>query len=61
MTVSYFTGEDPFPAASTVVSSLGDPQHPAQLLAVADVRDPATLMVTVASLEQILALPVGGQ
>ena len=61
VTVSYFTGEDPFPAASTVVSSLGDPQHPAQLLAGADVRDPATLMVTVASLEQILALPVGGQ
>ncbi|MCC6496591.1 MAG: HAD-IA family hydrolase [Propionibacteriaceae bacterium] len=61
VTVSYFTGEDPFPAASTVVSSLGDPQQPAHLLAGADVRDPATSMVTVASLEQILALPAGGQ
>ncbi|TPW74847.1 HAD-IA family hydrolase [Schumannella soli] len=39
VTVSHFTGEDDFPAATTVVSSLGEAGVPAELLAGYDARD----------------------
>lgn len=52
VTVSSFTGEDPFPAAGTVVSDLGEPGAPAQFRAGVDVREDG--IVTVASLDRIL-------
>lgn len=39
VTVSHFTGEDEFPAAATVVDSLGEPGTPARVLAGLDVRN----------------------
>lgn len=39
VTVSHFTTQDPFPAAAAVVTHLGDPGTPAELLAGSDVLD----------------------
>src|SRR6478752_90640 len=39
VTVSSFTGADPFPAATVVVSDLGEPGAPAQVRAGLDVRN----------------------
>ena len=52
VTVSSFTAEDPFPAASTVVSDLGEPDAPAELRAGLDVRNDG--VVDVASLTTLL-------
>lgn len=52
VTVSSFTGGDPFPAAAVVVSDLGEPDAPAQLRAGLDVRTDG--VVDVASLERVL-------
>ncbi|MCH5677960.1 HAD-IA family hydrolase [Streptomyces gilvus] len=54
VTVSHFTTEDEFPAAATVVDTLGEPGSPARVLAGADVRTPPEQIITVASLQQIL-------
>jgi beta-phosphoglucomutase-like phosphatase (HAD superfamily) len=52
VTVSSFTGEDPFPAAATVVSDLGEPDAPAEFRAGLDVRNDG--VVDVASLTALL-------
>ena len=52
VTVSSFTVEDPFPAAATVVSDLGEPGAPAQLRAGVDVRNDG--VVDVAALTELL-------
>ena len=52
VTVSSFTGGDPFPAAATVVSDLGEPGAPAQLRAGLDVRNDG--VVDVAALARLL-------
>lgn len=52
VTVSHFTAEDAFPAAATVVSSLGDASSPAELLDGLDVR--ADGVVDLAGLERII-------
>ncbi len=53
VTVSSFTGDDPFPAAAVVLSDLGEPGSPAAFRAGLDVRHDG--VVDLASLEQILA------
>lgn len=55
VTVSHFTVEDPFPAATTVVNHLGMPGEPAEVLAGEDVRN-ADGVIDVASLEKMLEL-----
>ena len=52
VTVSSFTGGDPFPAATLVVSDLGEPGAPAELRAGLDVRTDG--IVDVASLSRML-------
>jgi len=52
VTVSSFTGGDPFPAATLVVSDLGEPGAPAELRAGLDVRTDG--VVDVASLSRML-------
>ena len=54
VTVSHFTVDDPFPAARIVVSDLGEPDAPAQLIAGEDVRD-ADGLISFESLERIRA------
>ena len=51
VTVSHFTKNDPFPAARIVVSDLGEPDAPAELIAGDDVRHDG--MITFASLQTI--------
>lgn len=53
VTVSHFTGDDEFPAATTVVDSLGDAGAPAKLLAGLDVRN-ADGFIDLAGLERAL-------
>jgi len=53
VTVSSFTADDPFPAATVVVSDLGEPAAPAQYRAGTDVREDG--IITVESLDRILA------
>ncbi|MBK8446787.1 MAG: HAD-IA family hydrolase [Micropruina sp.] len=53
VTVSHFTVDDPFPAASVVVGDLGEPGAPAQVLAGEDVRD-ADGLISYESLQRIL-------
>lgn len=53
VTVSHFTMNDPFPAASVVVSDLGEPGAPAHVLAGEDVRD-ADGLISYESLQRIL-------
>ena len=52
VTVSSFTGDDPFPTAAVVVSDLGEPSAPAQLRAGLDVRNDG--VVDVAALTELL-------
>ena len=52
VTVSSFTGGDPFPAATVVVSDLGEPGAPAQLRAGLDIRNEG--VVDVAALSRVL-------
>lgn len=53
VTVSHYTTEDPFPAAATVVSYLGEQDNPATTLAGPDLTHDG--MITVQSLEEALA------
>jgi len=53
VTVSSFTGADPFPAATVVVSDLGEPGAPAQVRAGLDIRNPQGV-VDVAALSRVL-------
>jgi hypothetical protein len=53
VTVSSFTGADPFPAATVVVSDLGEPGAPAQVRAGLDVRNDEGV-VDVAALSRVL-------
>lgn len=54
VTVSHFTVDDPFPDARIVVSDLGEPNAPAQLIAGEDVRD-ADGLISFESLERLVA------
>ncbi|MET0863508.1 MAG: HAD-IA family hydrolase [Nakamurella sp.] len=52
VTVSSFTADDAFPAAASVLTDLGEPAAPADLLAGADIRNAG--IVDVAALEAVL-------
>ena len=56
VTLSTFTVNEEFPKATTVVSDLGEPGTPATIREGADVLDDG--IITVDSLEKILALPI---
>ena len=55
VTVNHYTAEDPFPAAATVVSQLGEPNDPARTLSGPDLTEGG--IITLASLEKVLELP----
>lgn len=59
VTLSTFTVNEEFPKATTVVSDLGEPGSPASLREGEDVLDDG--MITVESLEKILARPIPAQ
>lgn len=57
VSVSYFTRDDGFPNASSILSDLGDPGRPAHVLGGADILNPFTGLVDLGSLEAVLAMP----